>query len=184
MQETNKKKEMKMEYLLMNDIVAKALCVKAGSFDVVTSEKFDLMVAISDSLRVNWAHVLFQTLVEMMNTPTTQSQGFVVQVSVLIAPTKAIVTAKEFISLKDTVSFIGLNVKRIKDDAFMVKHTTLQFKRHIAELENSLFRHFADSQQHLVDELALVKSQLAEMIDCLKELRDAKNGEGTSTKKR
>ncbi|KZV39987.1 hypothetical protein F511_44836 [Dorcoceras hygrometricum] len=81
---------MKMEYLLLNDIVAKALCVKAGSFDVVTSEKFDLMVAISASLRVNWAHVLFQTLVEIMNTPTTQSQGFVVQVSVLIAPTKGV----------------------------------------------------------------------------------------------
>ncbi|KZV32653.1 hypothetical protein F511_36384 [Dorcoceras hygrometricum] len=43
----NKKKEMKVEYRLLHDIMAKSLCAKAGSFDVVTSEKFDLMVAIS-----------------------------------------------------------------------------------------------------------------------------------------
>ncbi|KZV17396.1 hypothetical protein F511_43031 [Dorcoceras hygrometricum] len=54
----NKNNEMKMEYLLLHDIVAKPLCAKAGSFDVVTSEKFDLMVAISDGFKVNWAQVL------------------------------------------------------------------------------------------------------------------------------
>ncbi|KZV38710.1 hypothetical protein F511_18700 [Dorcoceras hygrometricum] len=64
--------------------VAKELCEKAGSFDVVTSKKFDLMVTISADLKVNWAQVLFQTLVVMVNTPTKQSQGFVVQVSVLL----------------------------------------------------------------------------------------------------
>ncbi|KZV28688.1 hypothetical protein F511_12214 [Dorcoceras hygrometricum] len=48
----NKKNEMKMKYRLLNDIVAKALCAKASSFDVVTSEKFDLMVAISAGLKV------------------------------------------------------------------------------------------------------------------------------------
>ncbi|KZV19895.1 hypothetical protein F511_15537 [Dorcoceras hygrometricum] len=47
----NKKKDMKMEYRFLHDIVAKALCAKTGSFDVVTSEKFDLMVAISTSLK-------------------------------------------------------------------------------------------------------------------------------------
>ncbi|KZV43828.1 hypothetical protein F511_24415 [Dorcoceras hygrometricum] len=54
----NKKKDMKMVYRLLHDIVAKELCAKAGSFDVVTSEKFDLMVAISASLKVNWAQIL------------------------------------------------------------------------------------------------------------------------------
>ncbi|KZV25466.1 hypothetical protein F511_16570 [Dorcoceras hygrometricum] len=43
----NKKKEMKVEYRLLHEIMEKAMCAKAGSFDVVTSEKFDLMVAIS-----------------------------------------------------------------------------------------------------------------------------------------
>ncbi|KZV32277.1 hypothetical protein F511_22628 [Dorcoceras hygrometricum] len=59
----NKKNEMKVEYRLLHDIVAKALCAKAGSFDVVTSEKFDLMVAISADLKLYWGHCLFQTLV-------------------------------------------------------------------------------------------------------------------------
>ncbi|KZV14212.1 hypothetical protein F511_44088 [Dorcoceras hygrometricum] len=48
----SKKKEMKMEFRLLHDIVAKPLCAKAGSFDMVTSEKFDLMVAISADLNV------------------------------------------------------------------------------------------------------------------------------------
>ncbi|KZV17532.1 hypothetical protein F511_34000 [Dorcoceras hygrometricum] len=80
----NKKKEMKMEYRRLHEIVSKALCAKAGSCDVVTSEKFDLMVAISVGLKVNWAQILFQTLVVMVNTPTKQSQGFTMQVSVLL----------------------------------------------------------------------------------------------------
>ncbi|KZV22365.1 hypothetical protein F511_28847 [Dorcoceras hygrometricum] len=80
----NKNKEMKVEYQLLHDIVAKALCAKAGSFGVVTSEKFDLMVAISVGLKVNWGQILFQTLVAMVHTSTKQSQGFAVQLSVLL----------------------------------------------------------------------------------------------------
>ncbi|KZV44665.1 LOB domain-containing protein 24-like [Dorcoceras hygrometricum] len=97
-------------------------------------------------------------------------------------------TAQEITSVKHIASTLGLNVERIKDDAFMAKHTTLQFKRQLDDkidgLETSLVRHFSNSQQHLVDEIALLKSQVAEMVDCLKELRDAKKGEGTSSKKR
>ncbi|KZV38930.1 hypothetical protein F511_41568 [Dorcoceras hygrometricum] len=51
----SKKKEMKMEFRLVHDIVAKELCEKAGSFDVVTSEKFDLMVAITAGLKTTLA---------------------------------------------------------------------------------------------------------------------------------
>ncbi|KZV16796.1 hypothetical protein F511_11722 [Dorcoceras hygrometricum] len=51
----SKKNEMKMEYRLLHDIVAKALCAKAGSFDMVTSEN-----------------------------PRLQSQGFAVRLSVLL----------------------------------------------------------------------------------------------------
>ncbi|KZV22994.1 hypothetical protein F511_20395 [Dorcoceras hygrometricum] len=81
---SSKKKEMKIEYHLLHDIVAKALCAKAGSFDVVTNEKFDLMVEITAGFKVNWAQVLFQVLVAMVNNPNRQSQGFVVQLSVLL----------------------------------------------------------------------------------------------------
>ncbi|KZV55558.1 heat shock protein 83-like [Dorcoceras hygrometricum] len=34
------------------------------------------------------------------------------------------------------------------------------------------------TQQHLVDEVTTLKSQVAEMVECLKKLRDAKRGEG------
>ncbi|KZV22786.1 hypothetical protein F511_24833 [Dorcoceras hygrometricum] len=80
----NRKKEMKMKYRLLHDIISKELCAKASSFDVVTSEKFDLMVAISAGFKVNWAQVLFQILIAMVHSPSRQSQGFVVQVGVLL----------------------------------------------------------------------------------------------------
>ncbi|KZV19931.1 hypothetical protein F511_22985 [Dorcoceras hygrometricum] len=61
---TSKKKEMKMEFRLLHDIVA-----KARSFDMVTSEKFELMVAISVGLKVNWAQIIFNTLLTMLTNP-------------------------------------------------------------------------------------------------------------------
>ncbi|KZV54838.1 hypothetical protein F511_37172 [Dorcoceras hygrometricum] len=80
----SKKKKIKIEFHLLHDIVAKALCAKAGSFDMVTTEKFDLMVAITARLKVNWAQVLLQVLVAMVHDPSRQSQGFSVQLSVLL----------------------------------------------------------------------------------------------------
>ncbi|KZV15759.1 hypothetical protein F511_32157 [Dorcoceras hygrometricum] len=80
----NKKKDIKVEYQLLHDIVAKSLCAKAGSFDVVTSENFEMMVAINSGLKVNWGHILFQTLVAMVYIPGKQSQGFVVPLSILL----------------------------------------------------------------------------------------------------
>ncbi|KZV35019.1 hypothetical protein F511_19766 [Dorcoceras hygrometricum] len=79
-----KNKEMIMKFRLLHDIVAKEFCAKAGSFDTVNTEKFDLMVAITAGLKVNWAQVLFQVLVAMVNNPTRESQGFAVQLSVLL----------------------------------------------------------------------------------------------------
>ncbi|KZV18755.1 hypothetical protein F511_13028 [Dorcoceras hygrometricum] len=95
-------------------------------------------------------------------------------------------TAREIVSLKDTVSSLCLQVERINHDTYVTKHTTLQFWRQLNNkidgLETCLIRHFANSQQHLGDEIEFLKSQVAEMVDCLKELRDAKKGEGTSNK--
>ncbi|KZV46717.1 pollen-specific leucine-rich repeat extensin-like protein 2 [Dorcoceras hygrometricum] len=50
----SKKREMWIEYRLLHDIVAKSLCAKVGSFDTVTCEKFEFMVAISAGISVNW----------------------------------------------------------------------------------------------------------------------------------
>ncbi|KZV41658.1 hypothetical protein F511_26459 [Dorcoceras hygrometricum] len=80
----NKKKEMKIEFRLLHDIVAKALCAKAGSFDQVTSEKLDIMIAITAGMKFNWAQILFQVLPNMVKTPKRQWQGFAIQVSALL----------------------------------------------------------------------------------------------------
>ncbi|KZV45152.1 hypothetical protein F511_27747 [Dorcoceras hygrometricum] len=54
------KKEMNIEYRLLHDIISKALCAKASSFEVVTSEKFDLMLAIRVGIKVNWHRSCFR----------------------------------------------------------------------------------------------------------------------------
>ncbi|KZV44343.1 hypothetical protein F511_18467 [Dorcoceras hygrometricum] len=47
----NKEGDMKVEYRMLHDIVAKSLCTKSGSFDVVTTEKLEIMVVISVGLK-------------------------------------------------------------------------------------------------------------------------------------
>ncbi|KZV26495.1 hypothetical protein F511_19792 [Dorcoceras hygrometricum] len=81
----NKKKDMKVECPLLHDIVAKSLCAKAGSFDVVTTEKLEMMVTIGADLKVNWGHILFHTLVVVVYMPSYQSQGFAVPLSFMLA---------------------------------------------------------------------------------------------------
>ncbi|KZV41925.1 hypothetical protein F511_29153 [Dorcoceras hygrometricum] len=51
-----KKKETKIEFILLNDIVAK----------------------------VNWAQILFNTLVAMVNNPSRRSLGYAVQISIML----------------------------------------------------------------------------------------------------
>ncbi|KZV25147.1 hypothetical protein F511_42008 [Dorcoceras hygrometricum] len=62
----------------------KALCAKAGLFDMVTNEMFNFMVAITAGLKFNWIQILFQVFLSMVNKPKRQSQGFAVQVSVFL----------------------------------------------------------------------------------------------------
>ncbi|KZV49864.1 hypothetical protein F511_40376 [Dorcoceras hygrometricum] len=55
-----KKKSMKVEYRLLNDIVTKTLTSKAGSFDAVTQEWFDMMVAIMGGIKLNWSSLILE----------------------------------------------------------------------------------------------------------------------------
>ncbi|KZV35237.1 hypothetical protein F511_09470 [Dorcoceras hygrometricum] len=72
MKSSCKKKAMKVEYRLLNDIFVKALTAKAGSFDAVTKERFDMMVAIMGSVKLNWSKILFGILKAMVD-PTDQT---------------------------------------------------------------------------------------------------------------
>ncbi|KZV32241.1 hypothetical protein F511_29420 [Dorcoceras hygrometricum] len=51
-------------------------------------------------------------------------------------------------------------------------------------LETSLVRQFTEHQQQIASDLDFVKMQLAELVNNFKEISDAKNGEGQSSKKR
>ncbi|KZV50350.1 dystroglycan-like [Dorcoceras hygrometricum] len=65
-----KKKEMKIEFRLMNDILAKTVTAKAGSFDAVTHRTFLLMAAIHGGIKINWSRFLFDILKEMKEKMT------------------------------------------------------------------------------------------------------------------
>ncbi|KZV16855.1 hypothetical protein F511_09786 [Dorcoceras hygrometricum] len=82
-------------------------------------------------------------------------------------PQANIDTTKELTSLKDIIYSIGSNVDRIKDDTFIAKHTTLQFNR---QLETKID--------------GLKTSLVAEMVECIKDIRDAQKGEGKGSKNR
>ncbi|KZV17519.1 hypothetical protein F511_38354 [Dorcoceras hygrometricum] len=69
-----KKKEMKIEFRLLNDIMAKSITFKAGSFDAVTHERFRLMTSIHCGLKINWSKILFEILKDMerRSLPTSE----------------------------------------------------------------------------------------------------------------
>ncbi|KZV15732.1 hypothetical protein F511_32767 [Dorcoceras hygrometricum] len=78
------KKEMKIEYRLLHDILAKTLFVKAGSFDAVTRERFMLMTAITFDVKVNWSNLLFGVLKAMVTPGSRQAKGFAIQIGVIL----------------------------------------------------------------------------------------------------
>ncbi|KZV56264.1 hypothetical protein F511_20048 [Dorcoceras hygrometricum] len=78
------KKELKIEYLLLHDILAKTIFVKAGSFDAVTHERFMLMTAITFDVKVNWNSLLFGILKEMVTPGSRQAKGYAIQICVLL----------------------------------------------------------------------------------------------------
>ncbi|KZV19747.1 hypothetical protein F511_34567 [Dorcoceras hygrometricum] len=78
------KKEIKMQYRLLSDILAKSLFVKAGSFDVVTRDRFLLMTTITFDVKVNWGNLLFGVLKEMVTPDSRQAKGYAIQICVLL----------------------------------------------------------------------------------------------------
>ncbi|KZV52888.1 hypothetical protein F511_37171 [Dorcoceras hygrometricum] len=82
---SGRKNQMKFEYRLLCDIMAKAISVKAGSFNPITVEKFSLMTAVVCSIRMNWAKFLFSILKKMVSLGSKQAKGFAIQISLLLA---------------------------------------------------------------------------------------------------
>ncbi|KZV14555.1 hypothetical protein F511_42529 [Dorcoceras hygrometricum] len=116
-------------------------------------------------------------------------------------------TTQILTTLSTRVSSLDLTCARINDDTNLTRHHTtllheqlknvvdvLEIKidvlertlskrmdhshQHFTKLETTMVRNYADSHQQLVDELASVKSQLAVMVESIKEFGADKNGEG------
>ncbi|KZV56616.1 hypothetical protein F511_43208 [Dorcoceras hygrometricum] len=81
---SGKKSQMKIEYRLLCDIMAKSISVKAGSFNAITVEKFSMLTAVVYGVRMNWASVLFNILKKMVTPWSNQAKGFAVQISLLL----------------------------------------------------------------------------------------------------
>ncbi|KZV29008.1 kinase associated protein phosphatase-maize (ISS) [Dorcoceras hygrometricum] len=77
---SGKKSQMKVEYRLLCDIMAKSFSVKAGSFNAITVEKFSMVTTVVCGVRMNWARVLFNILKKMVTPGSKQSKGFAVQI--------------------------------------------------------------------------------------------------------
>ncbi|KZV56756.1 dystroglycan-like [Dorcoceras hygrometricum] len=82
---SGRKNQMKMPYRLLCDIVAKAISVKAGSFNSITVEKFSLMTAVVCGVKMNWEKFLFGILKKMVAVKSKQAKGFAIQISLLLA---------------------------------------------------------------------------------------------------
>ncbi|KZV20297.1 hypothetical protein F511_43136 [Dorcoceras hygrometricum] len=82
---SGRKNQMKIPFRLLCDIMAKAISVKAGSFNAITVEKFSLMTVVVCGVKMNWAKYLFSILKKMVTTGSKQSKGFAVQINQLLA---------------------------------------------------------------------------------------------------
>ncbi|KZV30896.1 hypothetical protein F511_32372 [Dorcoceras hygrometricum] len=113
---SGRKNQMKFEFRLLCDIVAKAISMKAGSFNAITVEKFSLMTAVVCRIKMNWAKFLFSILKKMVSPGSKQAKGFAIQISLLLAtfPSLELGESSEFPSskvlTKKTVNrFVSIN---------------------------------------------------------------------------
>ncbi|KZV46941.1 dystroglycan-like [Dorcoceras hygrometricum] len=81
---SGRKGQMKIEYRLLCDIMAKSISVKAGSFNALTVEKFALLTAVVCGIKMNWASVLFNIFKKMVTPGAKQAKGYAVQISLLL----------------------------------------------------------------------------------------------------
>ncbi|KZV26649.1 hypothetical protein F511_15814, partial [Dorcoceras hygrometricum] len=79
------KKELKIEYRLLHNILAKTIYVKAGSFDAVTRDRFMLMMAITFDVKINWSTLLFGVSKAMVTLGSRQAKGFAIQIGVVLS---------------------------------------------------------------------------------------------------
>ncbi|KZV51193.1 hypothetical protein F511_12596 [Dorcoceras hygrometricum] len=113
---SGRKNQMKMPFHLLCDIVAKAISVKAGSFNAITVEKFSLITAVVCGIKMNWAKYLFSILKKMVSAGSKQAKGFAIQISLLLATFPSLelgefleFPASKVLSKKTVLRFVSIN---------------------------------------------------------------------------
>ncbi|KZV17005.1 hypothetical protein F511_26889 [Dorcoceras hygrometricum] len=76
-----KKRELKIEFRILSNILDKSVTVKAGSFDAATHERFLMMIAINGGVKIIWSRLLFNNLKDMVTPGSRQARGYAVQIS-------------------------------------------------------------------------------------------------------
>ncbi|KZV25099.1 hypothetical protein F511_03397 [Dorcoceras hygrometricum] len=112
------KKELKIQYRLLHDTLAKTLFVKAGSFDAVTRDRFLSMTAITFDVKVNWSNLLFGVLQAMVTPGSRQAKGFAIQIGVLLQNVQGLVLGESkgfpksrILDAKTVHRFVHINEK-------------------------------------------------------------------------
>ncbi|KZV38889.1 delphilin-like [Dorcoceras hygrometricum] len=178
---SGRKNQMKMPYRLLCDIVAKAISVKAGSFNAITVEKFSLMTAVVCSVKMNWTKYLFGILKKMVAVKTKQAKGFAIQISLLLAtfPDVELGEASEFpaskiLSKKTVLRFVSINDRDGAEEITgAAKKKDVSKKRTAADIEaavpkkkrTSKKRSLSSLEMVVVAEEAVPDQQVAKSVD-------------------
>ncbi|KZV33867.1 hypothetical protein F511_17791 [Dorcoceras hygrometricum] len=140
-----KKKHMKYEFRLLNDILTKAVTVKAGSFDAVTTERFQMMTAIHFGLR--------------------KAKGFAAQIGVLLKGIPAIALGEgvrfpfaKILSMKIVNTYIATNTTiDAREEQGMVSEAIVKRKSKSTKKSSSA----DDTPVKVISEIAGSKKQVA-----------------------
>ncbi|KZV20844.1 hypothetical protein F511_39237 [Dorcoceras hygrometricum] len=162
---SGRKNQMKMPYRLLCDIVAKAISVKAGSFNAITVEKFSLMTAVVCGVKMNWAKYLFGILKKMFAAKTKQAKGFAIQISALLTtfPSVELGEASEFpaskiLTKKTVLRFVSINdrdgAEEIKEAA---KKKDVSKKRTAADIEVAVPKKKRTSKKKSISSISSVE---------------------------
>ncbi|KZV52491.1 dystroglycan-like [Dorcoceras hygrometricum] len=160
-----RKNQMKMPYRLLYDIVAKAISVKAGSFNAITVEKFSLMTVVVCGVKMNWAKFFFGVLKKMVAAKTKQAKGFAIQISLLLAtfPTVELGEASEFpaskiLSKKTVLRFISINDRDGAEEVSgAAKKKVVSKKRTAADIEAAVPKKKRSLKKKSISSLELVE---------------------------
>ncbi|KZV17018.1 hypothetical protein F511_31310 [Dorcoceras hygrometricum] len=161
---SGRKNQMKMPFRLLCDIMAKAISVKAGSFNAITVEKFSLITAVVCNIKMNWAKYLFGVLVKMVSAKSKQAKGFAIQISLLLATfpmvelgESSVFPASKILSTKTVLRFVSMNNKDGGEEAAGVaKAKAVTKKRTAADTEAAVPKKKRTSKKRSISSLEMV----------------------------